>query len=799
MMKKRLIAIVLICVMIIVMLPTGAFATGADYTVAVLPCTNGSVSASAPSAREGDTVEVTVQPNSGYITKAGSVIYMYNDGGVVTKALVNRVSDNSTGTRLYFKMPAANVSVYAEFVSDSSNGFSFDIIGSSVRKSGDTFSTGGFDGLRFISRLYYKYGSRNATTGVITLTKDGVSTAVSEMGVLYAASSALGTNSLDYSAVGSNGILKSVSYTSANPSGADFFDITTAYVDFAATIIPGGNISDTDYTARAYIRFSDGTILYSSERTDFADNVAQRGGLCSTDDSVGKVDVTLTAHNNSQVNGSFGGFGAVMYSWTVSTNNGVAAAKTKAYAELDRMQAAGIKKVRVVFPVLQVGHYDFTNKCAKIPAAGDWFTNLWVEMLNALKDRGIDDVMINFGWGNSIQKLSGGSLTTIFTGTQFETDLSLSEQITAYGQLCAAYTDFFLDAGCDNIKSITFFSEPGNGWKVGASNSETKQLSAQLNFNNVITTYGQCVNSVKTQLSALGRGSDVSIVSGNISMLYAGDWWNATSWGGYTIASADRAKNWFKTMLSKTSITGNSAAYTYHYYGKYTNPKISNYSANSAALSGIESDAVSGNSAGVTVNGIMMDEVSVKTGSTNSENNKSVVSPFEATQLAEYLATLMNKGYKGAYLWTFSDFNETDNPDTQNMFGLMPNALSSNTTPYNRYYAFSLITKYMNNCTSVFLGDQSDGCIAAYGSNSSTGARYLMIVNLNYVSKTVRLNFSNALDGRTFYRHIYNPSVNYANSKANVIGTDKSFAGVTDSIIDTLPAGAVAIYTNVNS
>lgn len=796
-MKKRLVSIILICAMVIIMLPIGASATDPTYTVSALTCSNGSVVVSDSSAQEGDIVEVTVRPNSGYIPKAGSIVYTYNNNGVVTKALVNRVSNNTTGTRLYFKMPAANVSVYAEFASHVSNNFTFDIVGSSVKKSGDTFSTGGFDGLRFVSRLYYEYGSRNTGTGVITLKKDGSSVAVSEMGVLYAASSSLGTNSLEYSGVGSNGVNKQVSYTSADPANADFYDVTTAYVDFAATITPGENISDTNYTARSYIKFADGAILYSTERTDFADNVAQRAGLCSTDDTLGNVDVTLTAHNNQQVNGAFGGFGAVIYSWHETTSNGYAAYKQKAYTELDRMQDAGIKKVRVVFPVLQQGHYNFQTKQANVYQ--DWFMNLWVEMLNALKARGIDDVMINYSWGSSIQTLSNGNLTTVFpAGTDFSS-LTLNQQITAYGQLCAAYTDYLLDAGCDNVKSITFFSEPGNGWKVGSSNYQTKQQSALLNFSNVITTYGQCVAAAKSQLTALGRGSDVAVVSGNLSMLYD-DWWNVSSWSGYTIANADRAQNWFKTMLGKSTITGNSNAYTYHYYGKYTNPKVSNYSANLTALNAIANDAVSGNSAGVAVSSIMMDEVSVKTGSTNADNNKSTVSPFEATQLAEYLATLMNKGYKGAYLWTFSNITETDNEAQQNMFGLMPNAKSSDSTPYSRYYAFSLISKYMNRCTNVFNGDQSGNCIAAYGSNPSTGKRYIMIANLNNVSKTVKLAFSNAFgEGLTLYRHIYNPSVNFENSKANVIGADKTFAGVTASFIDTLPAGAVAIYTTDNS
>lgn len=781
--------------MVIVLLPIGASAT-TTYTVIVLPVTNGTITVSGGTADAGATVYVTITPASGYVTKVGSPVYMYNADGYVTKPLVNRANDGTaddlSGYKMRFTMPAANAFVYAEFVSSNNVVENFDVVASSVRSSDESFNSGTFDGIRFLSRFYFNSGARNALNGKITLSKGGSLVKVSEMGFLRAASSSLGANELTYSAAGSNGIIKTVCYSLDDPLSAKLFDTTSSYVDFVAEIDSKSDISQTDYTVKSYIKYEDGDIFYSSERTDFADNTAQRLGLCSTADSDSGA-TALTVSNSSVVNSSFGGFGAVIYPWTITCYNGGtvnSAAKARAIEEFDRMQAAGINKVRIIFPVLQVGHYDFTNKCANIPAGGDWYTNIWVEMLNALKDRDID-VMINYGWGDSIQSLSGGNLTAVFTtGSSFQTSLTLAEQITAYGQLVAKYTDIFLDAGCDNVKSITLFSEPGNGWK-GSTNAEAKSQSAQLNFDSVITTYGQCVNSVKSQLTALGRGSDVSIVSGNISMLYDSssgyDWWNITSWGGYDFLSA---KNWFRTMVSKSNISSNSSAYTYHYYGKYGNAKISNYTANKTAIDNITGDALA--TTGVNVNDIMMDEVSVKTGTTGAENNKSLVSPFEATQLAEYLAILMNKGYKGAYIWTFSNLS------SDNMFGFMPNALSGDTVPYDRYYAFSLIAKYMNKCEKIYAGTQSNGCITVYGTNASGTEKYLMVVNLNYQNKAVRVNFNTSLGGATLYRHIYNPSVNTTSARADIIGYDKMFSGVTTSLTDTLPAGAVAIYANTN-
>ena len=784
--KKRVISFLLVICIVVICCPLTSSASG-KHTVTSATLSNGTITFNKSAASEGETVIATIKPDSGYVTRAGSVFYTYQDGGTVTKALINHVVGEGNGEQMQFTMPDTNVVVYAEFINGDTNGFSFDIVGAAVKSYGGTFESGTFNGLRFLSRLYFPAGSHAASTGKIKVKKGGTRTEIAEIGILYAKTSSFGTETeMTVENVGTNGIRQSVSFTSASPLDDHFFDSTKTFVDTVAEINSTTNLSLTDYTARAYVKFVGGDIFYSAERTDFAENTAKRLDLCEVNG--GAADVTLTVSNATPVNSGFDGFGAVIYPWTSTcVENGVvsAAAKAKAYTELDRMQAAGIDKVRIIFATIPPAYYDFTNKVANVSA--DWYTNLWIEMLNALDDRGIE-AMINFCWGDSIQTLSGGYLTAVMPSSYSE--LTLNEQITAYGQLSAAFVDFFLDNGCDNVTKITFYSEPGNGWK-GNNNAEAKSQSAQLNFGNVITTYGQCVASVKQQLNALGRGNDVQLVSGNISMIYdpssGYDWWNITSWGGYSFLSG---KNWFRTMLGKSNITSNSNAYSYHYYGKYNNVKISNYTANKTALDGIKNTALNGT--GISTNSIMMDELSVKiTGSGAAANNKSTVSAFEATQLAEYLATVMNSGYKGAYLWSFSDFGGDNN------FGFMPNAKSSASLPYSRYYAMALVARYMNSCNSIYAGSQSNGCVSTFGTDSQ-GHKTLLVVNMNTENKTVTVNFGSSLSGTTLKRHIYNPSFNPITEQANPIGADKTFTGVSSSLTDTLPAGCVAIYTSAD-
>ena len=241
--------------------------------------------------------------------------------------------------------------------------------------------------------------------------------------------------------------------------------------------------------------------------------------------------------------------------------------------------------------------------------------------------------------------------------------------------------------------------------------------------------------------------------------------------------------------LSAENATAEADAYSYHYYGKFNNAKVSNYAANWKALNDIVADALSGTN--LTTNDIYMDEVSVKYyGSKEAANDKSKESAFEATQLAEYLSALMNGGYKGAYLWTFSDGG------SDNMYGLMPNAASAvkgNGIPYDRFYATTLVTRYLNNCKTIYAGTQSNGCVTVMGKDSE-GNTTVLVVNMNHTNKTVKVNIGANLSA-TLKRHLYNPSVNFRTIEGKTIGVDKQFENVADSFTDTIPAGGVAIYT----
>ena len=233
-MKNKIISILLAFTLLITCLSIAIYANNsktAKYAITVSSAVkNGTISLNKTSAQPGEVVEVTFAPKDGFITKAGSTTYAYASSGTVTKALVNRVSENAVGKKLYFTMPETSVTVYAEFVSTADNNFSFDMVASSVKSGDETFSTGSFTAMRFVSRMYFDTTVRDINTGYLTLKVDGESKTVKEMGTLYAKTETLGAETeLTVDGVGANGIKNAVAYNSADPLNDKFSDLTNSY------------------------------------------------------------------------------------------------------------------------------------------------------------------------------------------------------------------------------------------------------------------------------------------------------------------------------------------------------------------------------------------------------------------------------------------------------------------------------------------------------------------------------------------------------------------------------------------
>lgn len=163
---------------------------------------------------------------------------------------------------------------------------------------------------------------------------------------------------------------------------------------------------------------------------------------------------------------------------------------------------------------------------------------------------------------------------------------------------------------------------------------------------------------------------------------------------------------------------------------------------------------------------------------------------------------LMNSGVQSSLLWTLFDQqwpnNHATNADSfydgDHRCGVAP-LLSRSLVPHKSYYAFSLISKYVDGTgTKVYEGFGND-CLHTTMSVSKDNEITIVVVNSKDVSDDFTLTFKNPLEPITFNRHTFDPENCKPDENAEIIGVDKVFEGITTSISDTIAPYGVTVYT----
>ena len=185
--------------------------------------------------------------------------------------------------------------------------------------------------------------------------------------------------------------------------------------------------------------------------------------------------------------------------------------------------------------------------------------------------------------------------------------------------------------------------------------------------------------------------------------------------------------------------------------------------------------------------------------------------PEHGTYLAEVVAASLDAGVQTSLLWLLFDqmYPAPANKATNNnsfhngvhRWGTTRwphDTLEDPKNPYPAWYAFSMLSKYLGGGkgTKVYesRGQQRLRINAVQQKN---GPWSFLVVNSNTVAKKFTIQLSRAL-GRTLQRHLYDPAKVKPTEAAAIPGVDKTFENVSDTLTDTLPAGAVAIYVGAN-
>ncbi len=172
-------------------------------------------------------------------------------------------------------------------------------------------------------------------------------------------------------------------------------------------------------------------------------------------------------------------------------------------------------------------------------------------------------------------------------------------------------------------------------------------------------------------------------------------------------------------------------------------------------------------------------------------------------EISSIALAFMNCGVKFSLLWTIFDQqwpnNHTNNADCfvdgDHRYGVCPNLLRSK-IPYKNYYAFSLISKYIESGSKVYKGEGEHRLVTSMAV-SKDGNITIAVVNRKEEDDEFTIDFEKSLGGISLNRHIFNPATCVPDEKAEIIGVDKVLDNVTESFTDKIPAFGVAVYTTV--
>ncbi len=177
--------------------------------------------------------------------------------------------------------------------------------------------------------------------------------------------------------------------------------------------------------------------------------------------------------------------------------------------------------------------------------------------------------------------------------------------------------------------------------------------------------------------------------------------------------------------------------------------------------------------------------------------------PFYATQRAAAQIAIMNAGVNCSMIWSIFDTQFPDSTVTNTAFdkgvqitGVAP-IMSESSIPYAEYYSQSLISKYMAGAegTVVYSGMDDYSGVYLTATKQKDGTFSILVANVNITDAEVTFELSESLNKAKLYRHLFDPNDYEATTAAHIIGVDKVFKNVNKTFTDTIPGGAVVVYT----
>jgi len=479
--------------------------------------------------------------------------------------------------------------------------------------------------------------------------------------------------------------------------------------------------------------------------------------------TTGTGTANLSINNTTSVQDNWLGANAVAQGFimTTYTDENIA-------TELSRMSNMGLNMVR--------SYYDQSFSAVNTDGVISYNFNT-TEMNNlckwisALKDRNIK-VALNMGWG--LDSVISNNSTTAYDGTNPFATLEYGQRIEEYGKWIAASVDYLVNQkGFTNVEYLIMFTEPNEG---------ENNYSNDTNWE----AYVKLVHSADKYMKQSNVRDLVQMVGPN----------NAFNHKANRGSVVDDVKWWIREIDDVIDI------YSFHWYapnwpdqgGVYVTDDGNDYDYDNYEIYSIFFDLMQ-NTISQTGKEYWLDEFNF--GNLSDRN----VYKVDESQLAQTVISAMNEGVQNTLLWQLFEIKWPNRTKTEGEFengihkiGLAP-SLTESDVPYQSYYAYSLLTKYLGDCgATVYAGTGADGVYTTMVANPD-GSHSIAVVNTNSTQENINISLTSSLSGETLSRYLYDPETVAPDSNADIISSDKEIS-VDTSLTDTIPADSIVVYSS---
>ena len=498
--------------------------------------------------------------------------------------------------------------------------------------------------------------------------------------------------------------------------------------------------------------------------------------------SNGKSYISLKLANTTAVQEHWMGHNAISQGFIFMPDSYGRAYNDKQIAlELQRMQNMELSMVRSYYEP----SYAYQGKDSAGNLIWNWDSEEMqglYKWLAAMKERGIT-VALNMGWG--VSDLINANTT--YMGTNPFRGMSLTDMVEAYSRWATeSLREIIVERGYTNVQYGVLFTEPSDS----AVYKENGQVVTEWEL------YVRLTKALDARLKAEGLRGLVKLTGPQVTFKES---FSVQDKDGNT--SLEQEIQWWIDRIDDYI-----DVYTFHWYnprwpGQKAPSGFSLYDDNYDLYAYFYSEIL--RVLKPTGKEFWMDEYNYGTYNGSTRTSEIMKQPMCGPQLAQSMIAAMNSGVQNMLLWQLFATqwplrtNTTENDSWSGGIheqGLAP-CLTVSSVPHASYYAYTLASKYMGGgtATKVYAGEGNKGIYLTMIEDAN-GDKSVMLVNTGMLSTDIALHFEQPI-GQDVYRHVYDPITVKPTTAGRIIPADLCFENVKTVLKDTIPAGAVVIYT----